>query len=168
MNLKYIILVVLFVFTFQASAEQKLSITSELLELRGDLTQAKARITQLKKDKESIEQQFKYLEDWAVIQQNEKIEIYKENSEIRNLLAGAEQRVVNEKTAHKKTADKYDKIKSVMGYLAGILFALLYMKLGSSILGSLISAAGPWGAVLQLLGPVGAFAAGYMLIQFYF
>lgn len=168
MNIKYVIIIILFVLTFQSRAEQKASITSELLELRGELTQASSRITQLKKDKESIEQQFKYLEDWALIQQNEKLQVYEENNDIRNLLSSAEQRVVNEKTAHKKTADKYDRIKSVMGYLAGLLLALIYMRIGSSLLGPLISTVGPWGAIIQLLGPVGAFAAGYMLIQFYF
>ena len=113
------------------------------------------------------EHSFKYLEDWAANQQAEKLQVYEENNEIRNLLNSAEQRIVNEKVAHKKTSDKYDKIKSIMGYLAGAFLALLYIKFGSSMT-SMLAVAGPWGPVIHLLGPFGAFAAGYMLIKFYF
>jgi septal ring factor EnvC (AmiA/AmiB activator) len=167
MSLKYVITVVLFLITISVNASEKMSITSELLELRGELTQASSRIVQLRKDKQAIEDSFKYLEDWAANQQAEKLQVYEENNEIRNLLNSAEQRIVNEKVAHKKTSDKYDKIKSIMGYLAGAFLALLYIKFGSSMT-SMLAVAGPWGPVIHLLGPFGAFAAGYMLIKFYF
>jgi hypothetical protein len=167
MKTNYITIIILFALTFQSSAQQKPSITSELLELRGDLSQASARITQLKKDKQSIEQTFKHLEDWALVQQNEKLQIYAENEQVRNLLSSAEQRVVNEKVEHKKTLDKYDKIKSIMGYLAGAFLALLYIKFGSSAV-SVLAITGPWAPIIHLLGPFGAFAAGYFLIKYYF
>jgi VIT1/CCC1 family predicted Fe2+/Mn2+ transporter len=167
MRLRYLCIALLAT-TVNTQAAEKISITNELLELRGELSQASSRIAQLRKDKQSIEESFKYLEDWAAGQQTEKIQVYEENTEIRNLLSSAEQRVVSEKVAHKKTADKYDKIKSIMGYLAGAFLTLLYLRFGSSIASTLTTAAGPWGAIIQLLGPVGAFAAGYMFIQFYF
>ena len=167
MRLRYLCIALL-AMTVNTQAAEKISITNELLELRGELSQASSRIAQLRKDKQSIEESFKYLEDWAAGQQTEKIQVYEENTEIRNLLSSAEQRVVSEKVAHKKTADKYDKIKSIMGYLAGAFLTLLYLRFGSSIASTLTTAAGPWGAIIQLLGPVGAFAAGYMFIQFYF
>ena len=168
MSLKYFITLVLLALIACSQAAEKTSITNELLELRGELSHASARIAQLRKDKQAIEESFKYLEDWAAGQQTEKIQVYEENTEIRNLLSSAEQRVVSEKVAHKKTSDKYDKIKSIMGYLAGAFLALLYLRFGSSIASTLTTAAGPWGAIIQLLGPLGAFAAGYMFIQFYF
>jgi septal ring factor EnvC (AmiA/AmiB activator) len=172
MRSRYFIIIILFSLIMPASAtdktDQKPSITSQLLELRGELSQASSRIAQLRKDKQAIEQSFKGLEDWAVEQQKEKIEVYEENQQVKNLLSSAEQRVVNEKVEHKKTADKYHTVKSVMGYLAGALSALLYMRIGGAIFSSLISAAGLWGPIIQLLGPVGAFAAGYMFIKFYF
>jgi hypothetical protein len=161
------IAVVLLALITGLNASEKISITSELLELRGELTQASARIAQLRKDKHTIEESFKNLEDWANNQQIEKIQIYEENNEIRNLLASAEQRVVNEKVEHKKTSDKYDRIKSVMGYLAGAFLALLYIKFGSSIV-SVFAITGPWGPIIHLLGPLGAFAAGHFFIKFYF
>jgi septal ring factor EnvC (AmiA/AmiB activator) len=167
MRLRYLCIALL-AMTVNTQAAEKMSITNELLELRGELSQASARIAQLRKDKQSIEESFKYLEDWAAGQQTEKIQVYEENNEIRNLLSSAEQRVVSEKVAHKKTSDKYDKIKSIMGYLAGAFLTLLYFRFGSSIASTLTNAAGPWGVIIQLLGPVGAFAAGYMFIQFYF
>jgi septal ring factor EnvC (AmiA/AmiB activator) len=171
MNIRYFIITALFILSFKAKAAepvlQKTSITAELLELRGELTQASARIIQLRKDKQAIEQSFKDLEDWALNQQTEKIHIYEENTEIRSLLSSAEQRVVNEKTAHQKTADKYDRIKAIMGYLAGAFLALLYIKFGSSVT-SMLAVAGPWGPIVHLLGPFGAFTAGYMFIKFYF
>jgi septal ring factor EnvC (AmiA/AmiB activator) len=167
MKTRYFTIVVLFILAFSTHAAEKVSITSELLELRGELTQASSRIIQLRKDKQAIEQSFKDLEDWALNQQTEKIHIYEENTEIRSLLSSAEQRVVNEKVAHQKTADRYTKIKSIMGYLAGAFLALLYIKFGSSIT-SVLAFTGPWGPVMHLLGPFGAFAAGYMFIKFYF
>lgn len=168
MSIKYFSAIILLGLTLCGEAAEKFSITNELLELRGELSQASARIAQLRKDKQAIEESFKYLEDWAAGQQTEKIQVYEENTEIRNLLSSAEQRVVSEKVAHKKTSDKYDKIKSIMGYLAGAFLALLYIRFGSSITSTLTVATGPWGAIIQLLGPVGAFTAGYMFIQFYF
>jgi septal ring factor EnvC (AmiA/AmiB activator) len=167
MKTRYFTIVVLFILAFSTHAAEKVSITSELLELRGELTQASSRIIQLRKDKQAIEQSFKDLEDWALNQQTEKIHIYEENTEIRSLLSSAEQRVVNEKVAHQKTADRYAKIKAIMGYLAGAFLALLYIKFGSSIT-SVLAFTGPWSPVMHLLGPFGAFAAGYMFIKFYF
>lgn len=167
MKTRYFTIVILFILAFSTHAAEKVSITTELLELRGELTQASSRIIQLRKDKQAIEQSFKDLEDWALNQQTEKIHIYEENTEIRSLLSSAEQRVVNEKVAHQKTADRYAKIKSIMGYLAGAFLALLYIKFGSSIT-SVLALTGPWGPVIHLIGPLGAFAAGYMFIKFYF
>ena len=100
--------------------------------------------------------------------QKEKIEIYEENEKCRASLSYAEQKIVAEKTEHKKTSDKYYRIKSFMGYLAGAFLALLYLRVGSTILAALLSSVGPWGFILQFLGPVGAFAAGYFLVQLYF
>jgi hypothetical protein len=151
-----------------AASDKKDTIANDLLELRGELLQAADRITQLKKDKANIDSAFKSLEEWALQQQREKIEIYEENERCRESLSQAEQRIVAEKTEHKKTADKYRSIKAVMGYLAGALLGLLYARIGATIVTPLISATGPWGAILSLLGPVGAFAAGYFMVQLYF
>lgn len=167
MKLFYFLIINLFAISAHIQAFEKTSITSELLELRGELTQASSRVAQLRKDKQAIEESFKNLESWAANQQAEKIQVYEENNEIRNLLSNAEQRVVKEKIEHKKTADKYDKIKSIMGYLAGAFLALIYIRLGSSMI-NMLTAAGPWGVIIQFLGPMGAFAAGYMFIQYYF
>jgi hypothetical protein len=164
----YAVLILLFLSDTAQAVEKKPTITSELLELRGELMQAGERIVQLKKDKASIDQSFKALEDWAVAQQKEKIEIYEENEKCRASLSYAEQKIVAEKTEHKKTSDKYYRIKSFMGYLAGAFLALLYLRVGSTILAALLSSVGPWGFILQFLGPVGAFAAGYFLVQLYF
>lgn len=164
----YVVLILLFLSGTARAIEKKATITSELLELRGELIQAGERIVQLKKDKFSIDQSFKALEDWAVTQQKEKIEIYEENEKCRAELSNAENKIVAEKAEHKKTADKYYRIKSFMGYLAGAFLALLYLRVGSTVLGPLLSSVGPWGFILQFLGPVGAFAAGYFLVQLYF
>lgn len=164
----YALLIFLFLNNTLQAVEKKPTITSELLELRGELMQAGERIVQLKKDKVAIDQAFKALEDWAVIQQKEKIEMYDEKEKCLILLSNSEQKVITEKMEHKKTADKYYKIKSFMGYLAGAFLALLYLRVGSTILATLLSSIGPWGFMLQFLGPVGAFAAGYFLVQLYF
>lgn len=164
----YIILFLLFLNNNVQAVEKKPTITGELLELRGELTQAAERIIQLKKDKAYIDKAFKDLEDWAIIQQQEKIQIFEENEKCHAMLNHAEQKIVMEKTEHKKTLDKYYRIKSFMGYLAGAFLALLYLRIGSAILAAVIPSLGPWGFILQFLGPVGAFAAGYFLVQFYF
>ena len=164
----YIILFLLFLNNNAQAVEKKSTITGELLELRGELTQAAERIIQLKKDKAYIDKAFKDLEDWAIIQQQEKIQIFEENEKCHVLLNHAEQKIVMEKAEHKKTLDKYYRIKSFMGYLAGAFLTLLYLRIGATIQASAISTLGPWGFILQFLGPVGAFAAGYFLVQFYF
>lgn len=169
MKLRYfVILILLCLNATLIAVEKKPSITSELLELRGELMQAGERIVQLKKDKAAIDESFKALEDWAVLQQKEKIELYEESERCRVLLSNAEQKVVTEKVEHNKTRNKYDRIKSFMGYLAGAFLGLLYLRVGSTVVGSLISTAGPWGFILQFLGPFGAFALGYFLVQSYF
>lgn len=169
--MKTTIIASLLLFAFGLSciaAENQINVTSNLLELRAELLQASQRIVQLKKDKIAVDNSFKALEDWGNQQLNDKLSIYEENEKLLIVLKDFEKRILAEKTEHNKTREKYDRIKSFMGYLAGAFLSLLYLRLGSNVLAALISNATPWGFAINLMGPVAAFFAGYAFVQFYF
>jgi hypothetical protein len=155
----------------ESSIAQPADIRQVLIEdvkaMQNDLIEANGKIIRIKQDKVNIENDLKSMEQWGLNEQAEKFKYYEENLEIKEQLASADAKIDAEKKAHLKTIDKYNRIKSFMGYLAGAFLALLYVKFGSSIV-SVLALAGPWGPVIHLLGPFGAFAAGYILIKFYF
>lgn len=155
----------------QFSKAQPLDLRQTLIEdvkaMQNDLIEANGKITRIKQDKVNIENDLKAMEQWGLNEQAEKFKYYEENLDIREQLASADAKIDLEKKAHVKTADKYRRVKSVMGYLAGLLLALLYIKFGAAVASSLL-AASPWGLIMQFVGPLGAFAVGYTLAQIYF
>ena len=165
-----IISIIFFIFCFSldlaGSPVTQPVIVDDLLDLKNNLVDAQSKLGQLKKQKARLDQDLKNLLDWAIAQEKEKIDAYSKIVELESNLILEQQKVVAEKAQHQKTLDKYHRVKSILGYLAGAVLFLLYTRISITSISTLLP--GPWGFILHILGPAGAFSLGYFLVKIYF
>jgi len=146
--------------------KQKLQV--EIAGLQEEISNASKDIVQLKADKASLEAALKNMEEWGTSQESAKLQYYEEAGNLELQAAQASEALASEKKHTEETLRKYYRLKQIMGYLAGTLLFGLYQYFGSRIVLFAQPALGPWGALLQYIGPVAAFGIGYLLVKMFF
>jgi hypothetical protein len=146
----------------------KQKIFEEITLLQQDLQIADSLVRELQQDNLKMQQNLKAVENWGVIQQEEKEKYYGELLLFENKLDESRRQVDLEKLKQKELADKYAKVKQIFGYICGALFVFLYLTIGAPLVRNLSPAFGIWSPMLSLLSPAIAFGAGYLLIYLIF
>lgn len=174
---KYIVFISVFLCAASVQAEDKNSFNSELKRrlsielsnLQTSMMDAKNEIAQLRRDKAHIDADLKNMENWGKVQEQEKNDYYEQIIEANQKTADVQAQVDAEVEKSKTTLLKYRRVKSILGYIFGLVLSYLYICLGSQAIVTLASTlAGPWAIVLRFGGPVIAFGAGYLAINLIF
>jgi uncharacterized membrane protein len=165
---KYIIFISVFLCAASLNAEDKNAFNSELkrrlsLELSNlqtSMMDAKNEIAQLRRDKAHID---------AELQEQEKNNYYEQIIEANQKTSDVQAQVDTEIEKSKATLLKYRRVKSILGYIFGLVLSYLYIRLGAQALSTIASTlVGPWAFALRFAGPVLAFGAGYLAVNLVF
>lgn len=149
--------------------ELKYKLRFELSGLEVSMMAANNEIAQLREDKVHIDNDLLNMEDWGKNQEQQKNEYYKRVIEATQKIADTQARVDLEKEKGKSTLIRYHRVKSLLGYIFGLLLAVVYMRLGAQLISSLAATfAGPWAFLLRFAGPVAAFGLGYIAVNLFF
>lgn len=105
------------------------------------------------------------MEEWGNSEQASKEFYFSQSVQLGKDVLEAHKTIAEDKIEINKINERYHHIRSVFGYVAGALAALLYLKIGSAIVSTF---AGPYSLLLSFLGPAGAFTLGYSLVRFLF
>jgi hypothetical protein len=150
----------------QASAQTvndtvKKKLKQEMLNVRTDFSKASTQISELKKDKATIEKNLNDMRDWGIDQQKLALEYFNAKTTAET---DKEAAVKNLGSVEKK----YKHIKGFVGYLAGALLLFLYLRFGAGLLSKLAFGAGVWAPLIEVLSPLAVFCAGYFAAYLYF
>ena len=154
--------------SFNSELKRKLSF--EVTALDHSLIAARSETQQLRQDKLDIDAKLQNMENWGLDQEKEKNGYYSQLITTKQQVADTQAKVDQEKEKARITKERYHRVKSLLGYLAGLTLAFLYLKLGSELVSKALSlVAGPWAYVfLKFLGPLAAFTVGYFTINIVF
>jgi len=152
---------------FNRELKQKLRFELNALEII--MMTANNEIAQLREDKQNIDVALKNMESWGKQQEQEKNEYYSRVIETTNNVAIVQAKVDLEKEKGKATLIRYHRVKSLLGYIFGIVLAYLYTQVGAQFITLVASAfAGPWAYLLRFVGPAAAFGLGYLAVNLFF
>ena len=174
---KYIIFISVFLCAASLNADDKNAFNSELkrrlsLELSNlqtSMMDAKNEIAQLRRDKAHIDADLKNMESWGKVQEQEKNDYYEQIIEANQKTSDVQAQVDTEIEKSKATLLKYRRVKSILGYIFGLVLSYLYIRLGAQALSTIASTlVGPWAFALRFAGPVLAFGAGYLAVNLVF
>ena len=153
--------------SFNSELKRKLSF--ELSNLEISLLEAKNEIAQLREDKVHIDTDLKNMESWGKGEQEQKNEYYTRTLEATQQIADTQARVDLEKQKGKATVLRYHRVKSLLGYIFGLLLVFVYVQIGAPLINVLLTTfTGPWGYVIRFLGPVVVFGLGYIAVYITF
>lgn len=150
------------------SVEQNKKIKDKLIEetsmLQKDLSKLNKTVSKLKADKTQLETQIKKVQAWGISQQSEKFEYYGQLEKYSEAYSKVKTELAEEKEQHKKTIEKYRRVKKVFAVVVGVFVALLYVQIGRFFT---LQFAGPYVFLLSFLGPTAAFALGFSAVYLY-
>ena len=146
----------------------KQKIFEELTLLQQDLQVADSLIRELQQDNLKMQQNLKALENWGVVQQEEKEKYYEELLTFENKLDETRKQVDLEKIKQKELLEKYRRVKQIFGYICGALFLFLYFTAGTTIVKNFSTLLGVWSPLLYVVSPLLSFGFGYFLIYLIF
>lgn len=153
--------------SFNSELKRKLSF--ELSNLEISMLEAKNEIAQLREDKVHIDTDLKNMESWGKIEQEQKNEYYTRTVEATQQIADVQARVDLEKQKGKATVLRYHRVKSLLGYIFGLLLVFVYVQIGAPLINVLLTTfTGPWGFLIRFLGPVIVFGLGYTAVYITF
>lgn len=163
----------IFLFAYTASAKQiepsiKQQLTAEILELSKDLNTAKEQLQKLTQTNAQVKSALNDMEAWAILQQEEKEKYYTQVVRTSSELSELQGLIDVQKVSQEKLQNKYSRIKSVMGCLAGSILAILCYRFLGTITSAAALAGAPQLKLIGYLAPVLGFGAGYFLIYIYF
>jgi hypothetical protein len=154
--------------TFNSELKRKLSF--EVTVLEHSLIAAQSETQQLRQDKLDIDVKLQNMENWGLDQEKEKNSYYAQLVTNIQKVADTQAKVDQEKEKGRATLDRYHRVKSLLGYMAGLILAYLYIQLGADLAAKALSlVSGPWAYIfLKFLGPIGAFTVGYFTVNILF
>jgi hypothetical protein len=141
----------------------KEKLKAEVRGLQTEINNASKEIAQLKKDKAAISATLHSMEEWGNSQEEAKLHYHEAVGRLEEQLSKASAILLKEKKRNEEMLLRYHMLKKIMGCLTGALLAALYVGFGSRVAMLLAPVLGPWGFALQYLGPVAAYAVGYIL-----
>lgn len=143
----------------------KTRLSSEARLLQKDIADLHKSVSKLKYEKGRTETQIKNLKTWGVGEQNDKFFYYGQMEKHEQAFQKSKEELLNEQENHKKTLEKYQRVKKLFALIGGAALTLLYLQVGRFIS---FQFAGPYAFLFSFFGPVAAFAAGYTFIYLYF
>jgi hypothetical protein len=164
--ISYILILTFTCSSFAATQEDiRKGIEAGLVSLETNLSKAQSGIARLKQDKATLQVNLENMRNWGIAEQEEKLEYYNTGLEARQQLAEAKDQLTLKEHEHAAMVEKYHTLKRIACYVAGALFAALYLQLGAGVLAvaGALTANPIFFWVAKLLGPVAAFGLGYLL-----
>ena len=153
--------------SFKQELKQKLRFELNVLEV--SMMLANNEIAQLREDKAHIDTDLRNMEEWGKQQEQQKNAYYTGVIELTNNLSVTQAQVDLEKEKGKTTLTRYHRVKSILGYIFGLLLAFLYSYLGMQVISSFATVfAAPWAVILRFAGPAIAFGVGYTVVNIFF
>jgi len=153
--------------SFNSQLKHKLAF--EIGALDASLSSAKNETAQLRQDKADIDVKLQNMENWGNEQEKQKNAYYAQLVVKTNDVAKAQAKVDLEKENSKSTLVRYHRVKSLLGYIVGLVFTFLYLHFGANTIATILTVvAGPWAFMLRFVGPVAAFGVGYMGVNLFF
>jgi hypothetical protein len=136
----------------------KKQVVAEFDLLQTDLKNTYTKIDQLRIGKKNLEASLKYMEEWGLNEQKEKIEYYSDKIKAESLLQ-------EEKTQHLVTKNKYSHLKKLAGYICAALFMFAYFSVLAPGVKELAPFLGHWGLLVRIGSPAFAAMLGYYSAQ---
>lgn len=143
----------------------KAKISTEARLLQKDIADLQKSVSKLKYEKARTETQIKNLKNWGVEEQSSKFFYYAQMEKHEQAYQKSKEELIDEQGNHKKTLEKYQRVKKLFALIAGAALTLLYLQVGRFIS---FQFAGPYAFLFSFFAPIAAFAAGYTFIYLYF